>query len=103
MDYRKVLYAVCAGNAIYFDNVRGGEYGDESFGTEIESPSVAYLRLRREGNIYTGQYSKDGENWVTIGQHTGEIESPKIGLIAHQSYVDGVPADFQYFTVKELP
>jgi beta-xylosidase len=92
----------CAGNGIYFDRARHGEFG-ENYATATANQSEAHLRLRREGAIYTGIYSEDGANWIVIGQHTADLTSLRVGLIAAQAYEAETTADFDYFTIETLP
>jgi beta-xylosidase len=92
----------CAGNGIYFDRTRHGEFG-ENYATATANQSEAHLRLRREGATYTGIYSEDGANWIVIGQHTADLTSLRVGLIAAQAYEAETTADFDYFTIETLP
>jgi beta-xylosidase len=92
----------CAGNGIYFDRAQHGEF-DENYATATANQSEAYLRLRREGTTYTGIYSEDGANWIVIGQHTADLTSLRVGLIAAQAYAAETTADFDYFTIEMLP
>jgi hypothetical protein len=89
----------CAGNAIYFDRIQDGEFADDNFSTAVDSPSLAYLRLRRQGNTFTGYYSQDGEQWITIGQHTTSHRPLRVGLVARGSNSE-ISADFDYFEIK---
>ncbi|UCC76049.1 MAG: hypothetical protein JSW37_11095, partial [Anaerolineales bacterium] len=59
----------CAGNAIYFDRVEGGDLVGGAFTTATTEQGEAYLRVVREGTTYSGYYSGDGNQWVLIGQH----------------------------------
>ena len=69
----------------------------------MASQSQAYLRLRREGNTYTGYYSEDGTNWTVIGQHTSPLNPLRVGLFAAQAISAETTADFEYFTITTLP
>lgn len=94
---------VCIGNAIYFDIIEGGKGGKPNYATAAQSLDQAYLRLRREGNIYTGYYSEDGTDWIVIGKHESGITPVFVGLIASQGYQVETTADFDYFTIEALP
>jgi beta-xylosidase len=94
---------VCAGNAIYFDNVFAGQTLGTNLNTAVEEPSMTYLRLRRIGTTYTGYYSADGVIWIEIGQQTNQLSPLMVGLVAHQAFEQEVPADFNYFTIELLP
>ncbi len=91
----------CMGNALYFDNPT--QPGAPNFVTPISNPSDVYLRIRREGDVYTAYYSDDGSKWIQIGQHTGGLSPINVGLIASQAYEQEKPADFDYFTITTLP
>lgn len=79
-----------------------GEAGCPSFGTVTDSDSEAYLKIRREGNLYSAYYSPDGATWTLTGHHVAELESISIGLFAGQSGLR-VTADFDYFLIETLP
>jgi hypothetical protein len=90
------------GNAIYFGNTVQGQDGCPSFQTVTKSETETYLKIRREGNLYSGYYSPDGITWTLTGQHIAELESISIGLFAGQSGVTET-ADFDYFLIETLP
>lgn len=91
-------------DGFYFDLFVGGNFGGENFATAITSSESVSLRLRREGNSYTGYSSLDGENWQVIGTHTTEMSPRFIGLTAAQAN-GSVPkaAQFDYFIINALP
>jgi hypothetical protein len=91
----------CAGNAIYFDRVLAGEVVGNNYATPVESSSEAYLRLRREGDVFAAFYSADGETWEAIGEHKGTFRFPQVGLVAHNSPLE-IPADFAFFELTAL-
>jgi len=96
-------FAFCKGNAIYFDLFDPEATNPPNFGTVVNETSQVYLRLRREGNQYSGYYSADGVNWMLIGTHTSNIVPVSIGLIAAQGYEAEAPADFDYFIIDLVP
>lgn len=49
---------------------------------EQGQPLTIYYRIAKVGNDYTGYYSFDGENYVTIGTTTAELNDVHIGLFA---------------------
>ncbi len=95
--------SVCIGNGIYFDVSVMGYNWCPNIMLETQQESEAYLRLRKEGNLYTAYYSEDGTNWTLVGQQTTELKSPRIGLVTTGSSYIGKFADFDYFTIYELP
>lgn len=93
-----------AKDGYYFDMFVDGVFGGENFATPITSGDTIYLRLRREGNSYTGYGSLDGADWQVIGTHQTEMNPGFVGLTAAQangSQPD--PAQFDYFTITALP
>lgn len=101
--FAKCGFPVCKENAIYFDIADPGAVNPPNFVTVVNETSQAYLRLRREGNQYTGFYSADGVNWTLIGTHASDIAPVFIGLIASQGFEAETPADFDYFAVELVP
>jgi beta-xylosidase len=93
----------CIGNGVYFDNLPAGGGAFSNFATSTASQSLAYLKLRREGNTYTGYYSEDGTNWTVVGQHINPLNPVRVGLIAAQAPSAETTADFEYFTITTLP
>jgi len=94
------LSEMCVGNGIYFDNTSDIS---KNYATVTSNPSIAYLRLRREGTTYTGYYSEDGGSWTIIGQHISNINPLQVGLTAGQVLEAETTADFEYFTMETLP
>jgi regulation of enolase protein 1 (concanavalin A-like superfamily) len=94
------LSEMCVGNGIYFDNTSDVS---KNYATVTSNPSIAYLRLRREGTTYTGYYSEDGDSWTIIGQHISDIHPLQVGLTAGQALVAETTADFEYFTMETPP
>jgi len=78
------------------------------FSVDMSYP--AFLRLVKSGDLYTGYYSSDGENWQLVGSvTTTAIPNPKIGVLAFNSCFGNppdIPANFDYFHVAlacEIP
>jgi len=95
------------GNAIYFDHVSQDAPGYDdadyrNFSTRIADPSEVYLKLRREGNTYTGYYSLDGQAWTLVGTHTSTIDPVSYGILTGRSD-QSISAEFDYFEMYELP
>ena len=90
----------CVGDGVYFDNFENGSVTGSNYHVAFQG-SVIYLRLRREGNTYTGYYSEDGQNWSITGEHVREISQARVGLIAAQASTE-IPAVFDYFTMNIL-
>lgn len=100
-------YAQCsdgaAGQCVYFDNYVNGQIVQPNFGTFAGGASLLHLRLRRTGTTYTTSYSTDGSGWADIGSHQSTIVPAYVGLISAQAFNGEVPADFDYFTLTEMP
>ena len=90
----------CVGDGVYFDNFENGSVTGSNYHIAFHG-SVIYLRLRREGNTYTGYYSEDGQNWIATGEHVRDFTQVQVGLIAAQSQTE-IPAVFDYFTMSKL-
>ena len=88
----------CAGNAIYLDHIQGGEFVGSNYAMVVEDPSLAYLRLGRRGDTFTGYYSPDGEQWTAIGQHTALLQDVQVGIVAHNAPT-AIPAEFDFFEI----
>lgn len=94
----------CAGDGFYIDNMAGGAMNPENFSTAAPAVDVVYLRLRREGSIFTAYASEDGTTWQVIGSHTNDMNPLFVGLVAGQAYQTvPKPAQFDYFVINALP
>jgi len=92
---------LCVGNGLYFDNITDSVFSTDNFSTAISEDDV-YLRITRDGNLYTASYSMDGEHWTEVGKHEHEFTSVYVGLIAAQA-PHPIAALFDYFTLQERP
>lgn len=94
---------VCLGNVISFDTTVQGKFdGCPGFIMVTDSQSEVYVKIRREGNLYSGYTSVDGVTWTLIGQHVVELDPISIGLKAGQTSLT-TSADFDYFLIETLP
>jgi hypothetical protein len=94
------------GNAIYFDHASplAPSYDDSNYNnysTQITSLNDVYLKLRREGSVYTGFYSIDGQTWIQIGEHISSIEPVSYGLLIGKSDTE-IFALFDFFEMHNL-
>ncbi len=109
-DYIEILPEACQGNALYFNHIdhdvgvpeEGYSIGPQ-YPTRTVEISEAYLRLTREGRIYTAYYSDDGESWVTIGMHESDLFPFYVGIHTFGAQTYLAEADFDYFTLETLP
>lgn len=86
-----------AGNQFQLDVKQGGSRVHEETADTIASP-VAYLRIQKVGDTYTGYYSADGVAYTQVGTaRTVALDDPKIGLIVCAG--TGLTANFDYFHI----
>lgn len=110
MCYLPSLPGVCVGNGLYFDHYsreagvpEAGYSIGPNFAMQTVNPSEVYLRLTREGRVYTAYYSEDGETWITVGRHESDLFPFYVGLIATGAFEHPAEADFDFFTLEQLP
>ena len=89
----------CVANGIYFDNTSN----KANFPTETINPAEVILRLTREGDIYTAYFSEDEESWTLIGRHESDLIPSFVGIYVTSDWENPIIADFDYFTVEEIP
>ncbi|MCB9947197.1 MAG: cadherin-like domain-containing protein [Rhodospirillaceae bacterium] len=59
------------------------------FDLKIAAASAAYLRVTREGDVWTFQYSADGVTWKTAGSYTLDMTVTSVGVFAGATDVSG--------------
>lgn len=91
---------LCVGQGIYFDKSYYGATGWSNFPTEIDFTGEVYLKIIRVGDAYTAYYGPDGEDWIEIGTHVANFQSPMIGITAGVSTY-AFPASVDFFQIKE--
>ena len=66
-----ILFEGSGGIQLEWDN-DGGEYIDDATPANGTLPASlpVYLMLQRNGDVYTGYYSYDGDNWLEVGSAT---------------------------------
>ena len=72
------------------DNGLGGVYLHSRDGTGANVGSVAFaenlrypiwIKLKRNGSLFTGSYSSDGQSWTPLGSHTSPVnDAGKLGF-----------------------
>jgi beta-xylosidase len=98
-NYVQINRAYANGDTVNFDLEVGGVVTN----TQVTlSNTTLYLRIAREGEVYTGYYSTDGSVWTQVGQYTTTLTSPAVGIGAgnNLSSVTEIPADFDFFTLE---
>lgn len=74
------------------------EYFDEVKGVAMTYP---YIRLHRNGDIYSAFYSNDGEEWEYLGSETFSGKGAKVGFFLYGS--EGQDLDIDYIKVYKSP
>jgi hypothetical protein len=61
-----------------------------------------WLRLIRQGGIYTGSWSADGEAWTPVGSTTANFVPTDVGLMAATSAsgAASASAEFDFFELR---
>ncbi len=96
----------CGGNKVYFDlELKGTPVPNKAIVTS--SKDVAYLRITRQGHVYSGYYSDNGTAWTLVIEHRSwDMRPIGVGIVTTgDATPGGVPtvADFGYFRITELP
>lgn len=96
----------CGGNKVYFDlELKGTPVSNKSIVTS--SKDVAYLRVTKQGPVYSGYYSHNGKKWTLVVEHRSRDMQPVgVGIVTTGDATPGgvpVVADFGYFRITELP
>jgi beta-xylosidase len=97
----------CVNDGIYLDYYLNGklvEPGGVKYAIGIDSPQqYVYLKIARQGQVYTGEMSLDGTTWIKVGEHTSAFQPTLIGLKASNQTqgVAQIPANFDYFTLLD--
>jgi beta-xylosidase len=102
-DYLKIDYLLDSDRALKV------EFSSESNGRYTKrfkkfSSAVVYLRIKKEGNKYTGWVSADGKTYQVITSHTrNKWGKLRVGLYAWDgtTSVRSVAARFDYFEVTK--
>lgn len=93
------------GNVFCLSTSTNGTY-QEYYTAETNSGAYAYVKMTKQGNVFTGYFSYDGENWTKIAN---TITSPsvagssnlRIGLIARSgSYGAEKAVTYENFTLN---
>lgn len=79
-----------------------------SVGNPIDyTNDIAYFKIMKLGNSYTGWYSSDGTNWTLGGEKIENTVMNYIGLMVEIKSLEGevdtyAVADFDYFRITQL-
>jgi regulation of enolase protein 1 (concanavalin A-like superfamily) len=96
-NYVRFTFAYINGLKFEFAKEINGDF--QSIQVPAPNANSFHLRLRKDGQDYTGDYSQDGRHWVNVGQHSNvNITPSEIGLLAFNAVTPiEIPADFDYF------
>jgi formylglycine-generating enzyme required for sulfatase activity len=95
-------YGDCIGNGVYFDVIDGGVFTNAGrLATTLQDE--IWLKIVRQGNVYTGYASENGSDWTEVGAPAVGFTPEKIGLRAGNNHqpVGEIPADFAYFALAD--
>ena len=95
-NYVQLNRAFADGNSFNFDIEAGGKPINKRVSA---SATTFYLRITKNGDTYTGDYSLDGEAWTTVGQGTIPLPDSRVGICAANNLPGKphIPADFDFF------
>jgi beta-xylosidase len=95
-NYVQINRAFTDGNSFNFDIETNGKPINRRV---PESATTVFLRITKQGDTYTGDYSLDGETWTTVGQGTASLVDAKVGICAANNLPGKphIPADFDFF------
>jgi beta-xylosidase len=95
-NYVQMNRAFTDGNSFNFDIETGGAPINKRVPA---SAATFYLRITKQGDTYTGDFSLDGEAWTTVGQGTASLADSKVGICAANNLPSKpqIPADFDFF------
>jgi beta-xylosidase len=104
VQFGRAFCSYCPGDGFYMDMTSSGNYVEGNLATPAPATDTVYLRLRQEGNTYTGYVSEDGTTWKLIGSHDSDMKPILVGLISGQANKTvPKPARFDYFLINALP
>jgi beta-xylosidase len=86
------------GNEINFRHMSEGN----SIGLNAvsENATSVYLRITKEGDLYSGFYSINGISYTYIGQTSRALTNPKIGILSENGpSTTEIPSDYDFFEV----
>ena len=65
----------------------------------LSGSSTVYMKLKKIGDLYTGYFSTDGENYTKLGSVTADYAEPKFGILCSNGSTNAgnnFYADFDY-------
>jgi beta-xylosidase len=96
--------AECKGDGYYLDLISGGAAVPGNPALKAGGGDTVWLRVRREGNLFTAFASENGTDWKLVGANNNSILPVSVGLVAGQGAKGAaIPAQFDSFEVNALP
>jgi beta-xylosidase len=69
-----------------------------------ETATTYYCRITKRGNLYIGQYSLDGSNWIEVHRVHANLDNLSVGMMANNGTTTiELPANFDYFELRRVP
>lgn len=95
-NYVQINRAFTSGNSFNFDIETEGKPINKRVPA---SATTVYLRITKQGDTYSGDYSLDGETWTMVGQGTAALVDARVGICAANNLPGKphIPADFDFF------
>jgi hypothetical protein len=86
------------GNGFYMDYKISGQFGNYNATTNAED---VYLRLESKGNIISGFYATEPEQWIRLGRFGNYFQFKKVGLgVSNVHAASDVIGLFDYFEIS---
>ena len=87
-----------------FAAVTLGGSSTPQFNVEVAAGAASYLRVDRTGDLWTLDYSSDGQTWITAGSFTQALTVDSVGVFAgNTGGAPGFTAQVDYFFNSAAP
>jgi beta-xylosidase len=103
MNYVTINRGYCdlcptGGNGFYMDYKISGQWGSYRVATQAED---VYLRLESKGNIISGYYATEPEQWKRLGRFGNYFQFKKVGIgVSNVGAAEDVVGRFDYFEIS---
>lgn len=103
MNYVTINRGYCdlcptGGNGFYMDYKISGQWGGYRVATQAED---VYLRLESKGNIISGYYATEPEQWKRLGRFGNYFQFRKVGIgVSNVGAAEDVVGQFDYFEIS---
>ena len=97
-----VMVAVTGSNGVAFQRrISAGASSTHTAGPLVPAPY--WVRLVRQGSLFTGLVSVDGAAWVVVGSQTVTLPATLLVGLAHTSHRNGALGNASYTNVAVVP